>query len=126
MSETLVTNAGAREEVWTGERCFITELMNDPAIPEVSLAQCRVPPGTTTQLHRLSVAEWYVIATGSGLMEVGTGAPFEVGPGDTVAIPAGTSQRITNAGDSDLLFQCVCIPRFTPDCYESLETDQGV
>ena len=97
--------------------------MNDPAIPEVSLAQCRVPPGTTTQLHQLSVKEWYVVGKGSGLMGIGAGAPFEIGPGDTVAIPAGTSQRVTNTGDSDLFFRCVCIPRFTPECYESLEAD---
>ncbi len=123
MSETLIKGGEASEETWTGERCFITELMNDPAIPEVSLAQCRVPPGTTTQLHKLSVKEWYVVGKGSGLMEIGAGPPFEIGPGDTVAIPAGTSQRVTNTGDSDLLFQCVCIPRFTPECYESLEAD---
>lgn len=122
MSETLIKSAGARVEVWTAERCFITELMNDPDIPEWSLALCRVPPGTTTQLHVLSVAEWYLVDQGDGAMEVGSGAPFKVGPGDTIAIPAGASQRITNSGDSDLLIQCVCIPRFTPDCYKSLES----
>ncbi len=122
MSKTLI-RGGVREEVQTGERCFITELMNHPAIPEVSLSQCRVPPGKTTQLHRLSVKEWYVIGKGSGLMEIGAEDPFEIGPGDTVAIPAGTTQQITNTGDSDLFFQCVCIPRFTPECYESLEAD---
>ncbi len=123
MSKTLIRGGAAREEVWTGERSFITEVMNDPAVPDVSLAQCRVPPGTTTQLHKLSVREWYVVGKGRGLMDVGTEAPFEIGRGDTVAIPAGTSQRVTNTGDSDLLFQCVCIPRFVPDCYESLEAD---
>lgn len=124
MHNSIVKGGGTREEVWTGERCFITELMNDPAIPEVSLAQCRVPPGTTTQLHRLSVDEWYVVDQGSGLMAVGSDAPFEVCPGDTITIPAGVSQRITNTGDSDLVFQCVCIPRFTPGSYESLEADR--
>lgn len=110
-----------REEVWTGERCFIRERMNDPAVPQVSLADCRVEPGTTTQLHRLAVDEWYLIEAGSGLMEVGGREPFPVGPGDHVAIAAGDSQRITNTGDDDLRFLCVCMPRFTPDCYESLE-----
>ncbi len=123
MSKTLIKGGETTEEIWTGERCFITELTNHPAIPEVSLAQCRVPSGTTTQLHKLSVKEWYVVSKGSGLMEIGTEEPFEIGPGDTVAIPAGTSQRITNTGDFDLLFQCVCIPRFTPECYEPLESD---
>lgn len=123
MSESLIRGRNAREEVWTNERCYITELMNDPAVPEVSLAQCRVSPGTTTQLHKLSVKEWYVIGKGSGLMELDSAAPFEVCPGDTVAIAAGTPQRITNTGSADLIFRCVCIPRFTPECYESLETD---
>ncbi|MFQ5548497.1 MAG: cupin domain-containing protein [Woeseia sp.] len=123
MHNSIVKGGGTREEVWTGERCFITELMNDPAIPEVSLAQCRVPPGTTTQLHRLSVDEWYVVDQGSGLMAVGSDTPFQVVPGDTITVPAGVSQRITNTGDSDLVFQCVCIPRFTPGSYESLEAD---
>jgi mannose-6-phosphate isomerase-like protein (cupin superfamily) len=123
MSEPVVKNAGQREEVWTPERCFITELVNDPAIPEWSLARCRVPPGTTTQLHVLSVAEWYVVDKGHGLMEIGAEPAFDVTAGDTVAIPEGTSQRITNKGDADLIFQCLCIPRFTQDCYQSLEGD---
>lgn len=123
MSKTLIRGGEAKKEVLTGERCFITELMNDPAIPEVSLAQCRVPPGTTTQFHKLSVKEWYVVGEGTGLMEIGAEGPFEIGPGDTVAIAAGTAQRVTNTGDSDLLFQCLCIPRFTPKCYEPLEPD---
>jgi mannose-6-phosphate isomerase-like protein (cupin superfamily) len=122
MSETLIKGSNTREEAWTGERCYITELINDPAIPDVSLARCRVPPGTTTELHRLSVKEWYVIDKGNGLMEIGSRSPFEVGPGDTVIIPAGTPQRITNTGSSDLVFQCLCIPRFTPACYEAFET----
>ena len=37
--------------------------------------------------------------------------------------PAGTAQRITNTGESDLIFLCVCMPRFTPDSYESLEEE---
>lgn len=122
MHNSFVKGRSTREETWTGERCFITELLNESAIPEVSLARCRVPSGTATQFHALSVNEWYVIADGSGLMELGAEDPFEVGPGDIIAIPAGTTQRITNTGDTDLLFQCVCIPRFTQNCYEALET----
>lgn len=109
------------EEVWTEERCHVRERLNDPAVPQVSLADCRVEPGITTQLHRLSVDEWYVIEAGGGLMEVGDGEPFAVGPGDHVAIAAGRSQRITNTGTDDLRFLCICVPRFTPGCYESME-----
>ncbi len=118
-----VIKAGHDEEVWMSERCYIRELINDESIPDFSLAQTRVRPGVVTELHTLQVREWYVIMEGTGLVEVNGGPETEVGPGDTIEIPAGVSQRITNTGEIDLLFQCVCLPRFTPDCYESLEDD---
>jgi len=99
---------------------MIRELANTPAIGAFSLAEARVAPGVTTELHRLSVDEWYVISEGAGLVEVG-GETAAVGPGDVVAIPAGAHQRITSTGDAELVFLCVCLPRFTPDCYEPLE-----
>jgi mannose-6-phosphate isomerase-like protein (cupin superfamily) len=111
----------SREETWTRERCFITELVNEDAIGAFSLAIARVEPGVTTELHRLSVDEWYVIRSGRGRMEVGGHDPRPVTEGDIVAIPRGVSQRITNSGDVDLVFECVCLPRFTPDAYEPLE-----
>jgi mannose-6-phosphate isomerase-like protein (cupin superfamily) len=116
-----VFKAGTDEEFWTDERCHIRELINNESIPDFSLADTRVEPGVVTELHSLSVREWYYISQGSGLMEVGGGPQIEVGPGDTVEIPAGVSQRITNIGKDDLLLRCVCLPRFTPDCYQSLE-----
>ena len=54
-------------------------------------------------------------------MEVGNDTPFEVGPGDVVCIPTGASQRITNTGSDELMFDCICLPRFTPECYKNLE-----
>ncbi len=117
-----VFKAGNDEEFWTSERCYIRERINIESIPDFSLADSRVEPGIVTELHSLSVKEWYFITQGTGLMEVGGGPPIDVGPGDTVEIPAGVSQRITNTGETDLLLQCVCLPRFTPDCYESLES----
>ena len=111
----------AKPEVWTSERCYITELVNDDAWPEFSVARCRVEPGVTTQLHALSVHEVYVIQSGTGLMSVGDGAPCAVGPGDAVTIPKQVSQRIRNTGTEDLVFVCVCTPRFSQNCYTSLE-----
>ncbi len=108
-------------EQWTSERCFIREVVNIPAIPEYSLAETRVEPGVTTELHALSVNEWYIIVSGSGVMEVDRAAGQVVSSGDVVTIPAGVAQRISNNGDEDLVFQCLCLPRFTPECYESLE-----
>jgi mannose-6-phosphate isomerase-like protein (cupin superfamily) len=112
-------------EILTTERCYIRELLNDERVPQTSLAECRVEPGVTTQLHRLSVAEWYLIREGDGLMEVAGSEYFPVVPGDVVAIPPNTAQRISNRGASDLTFLCLCVPAFTPGCYEALEPDDG-
>ncbi len=109
------------KEMWTAERCFITEFLNSDDQPEVSIARTRVEPGITTQLHTLSVAEWYVLESGQGLMSVGEAPAFAVGPGDTVTIPKNASQQITNTGQDDLFFLCVCAPRFSQECYTSLE-----
>ncbi|MER2509271.1 MAG: cupin domain-containing protein [Amaricoccus sp.] len=104
----------------TEERCFITELMNDPACPEVSLALARVAPGVTTRLHHLlGTVERYVIQRGAGLVEIDGLSAF-VAAGDRVLIPAGAAQRITNTGENDLVFQCVCAPRFRPENYVDL------
>ncbi len=108
-------------EFWTRERCYITELLNGDEWPEVSLARCRVEPGVTTELHSLDVAEWYVIEQGEGRMHVGSLEPFDVVPGDTVAIAPDESQQIHNTGKEDLVFLCVCAPRFNTDSYTPLE-----
>ena len=111
----------SKPEVWTSERCFISEIINDDAWPAFSLARCRVEPGITTQLHTLSVLEFYVVERGRGCMRVGDDAPFDIGPGDTVTIPQDAAQSVANTGDTDLVFLCLCTPRFLQDCYTSLE-----
>ena len=104
------------------ERCAIVELSNDASDPAASIARARVAPGVVTAWHRLrGTVERYVILEGRGRVEVGDLPATEVGPGDTVVIPAMCRQRIANAGDGDLLFLAICTPRFVPDCYESLE-----
>jgi mannose-6-phosphate isomerase-like protein (cupin superfamily) len=116
-----VVSAGNSREFWTRERCFITELINDRHAPDFSLAEARVEPGITTELHSLSVSEWYVIRRGRGRVEIDGNSWVEVAPGDCIAIPAGVSQRIENTGSGDLIFQCICLPRFTPEAYQVLE-----
>ena len=109
-------------EILTREGCWILESWNDPADAAVSIARARVTPGTTTQLHRLlAVEERYLIIAGTGLVKVGTLAPAKVGPGDIVVIPSGVTQQITNNGKTDLIFFCVCTPRFFPGCYQPRE-----
>ena len=110
-----------KPEVWTEERCYVTEILNDGNWPEVSIARCRVTSGVTTQRHALAVHEVYLIERGSGLVRVGDEAPREVTPGATVSIPKHVPQCITNTGREDLVFTCVCTPKFSQDCYTSLE-----
>jgi mannose-6-phosphate isomerase-like protein (cupin superfamily) len=108
-------------EFWTPERCFIQEILNDPSHPNSSLAVARVPPGVTTQLHRLNgTEETYIIKRGDGVLEI-DGEKSELKLGDAIIIPAGASQKISNIGDEDLEFFCLCTPRFLPECYEDLE-----
>ena len=87
------------------------------------IARARVKPGVTTKAHRLEGAdEIYIITKGRGMVYVGNLDPTKVAVGDVVAVPAGTSQRITNVGKSDLIFYCVCAPRFMPECYVDEES----
>lgn len=113
--------ASGQGEFWTDERCFITELHNDDASPEASLAIARVEPGITTQLHRLEgVCERYVVREGEGIVEV-DGVRQHLRIGDQAVIPAGAAQRIENTGPGQLVFYCLCTPRFMPSSYVNLE-----
>ena len=108
----------------TPERCYINELSNTAADPEMSIARARVAPGVTTRWHRLrDIGERYVITEGTGLMEVGDLPATQVGVGDVVAIPPGCAQRITNTGPADLVFLAICTPRFLPAAYEDIDDE---
>ena len=107
-------------EHYLDERIYAAEYINDPAVPNFSLARCRVKTGITTQLHSLSVDEWYVVESGQGRMEVES-QENDIGPGSIVQIPKGVNQRVSNTGEHDLIFFCVCMPRFTPETYSTDE-----
>ena len=105
----------------TDERCFITDLLNLPECPEISLALARIAPGVTTRLHAVqATVECYIILNGTGLVEV-DGETAAAIPGDRILIPAGAPQRITNTGEGDLEFYCLCTPRFRQEAYRDLE-----
>jgi mannose-6-phosphate isomerase-like protein (cupin superfamily) len=108
------------EGIWTEERCFIVETWNHPSDPAVSIARARVAPGVTTRRHALAVDERYLIEKGRGRVEIG-GVETDVHAGDVVLIPRDTTQRIRNLGEEDLVFLCVCTPRFEPAHYEDRE-----
>ncbi len=106
----------------TEERCHINELLNTPEQPECSIAQASVTPGETTQLHAVKdTIERYVILQGKGDVYINNHPAEAVLPGDTVVIPAGAAQKIANTGTEELVFLCVCTPRFEQKNYLKLE-----
>ena len=112
------------EEYYFQEGCHILELSNAPDDPDVSVARARVRPGVTTRLHRLhGITERYVILEGGGRVDVDGQIAQPVGPGDVVIIPSGCAQRITNLGESDLIFLAVCTPRFVSGTYEDIDDE---
>ncbi|MDD3791974.1 MAG: cupin domain-containing protein [Candidatus Bathyarchaeota archaeon] len=111
------------KEYFTSERCYVAE---NYSTETVSIARATVKPGVTTKAHHLknSVQEIYIITSGKGKVQIGNLEPTEVSPGDVVVIPANTSQKISNIGKSDLVFYCVCTPRFTEECYIDEEPEE--
>jgi mannose-6-phosphate isomerase-like protein (cupin superfamily) len=92
----------------------IRELLahRNSCIRRQTLAEARLPPGAATTPHQhVKTEEIYYILEGSGLMRVAD-VTAEVGPGDAVAIPPGTSHQITNTGPATLKFLCCCAPGY--------------
>jgi mannose-6-phosphate isomerase-like protein (cupin superfamily) len=109
-------------EFYTDENCYIVEVSNCEADPDLSIARARVAPGVTTRWHRLDgIAERYVILSGQASVEIGALPPEPVEPGDVVLIPPLCRQRITNTGEADLIFLAICTPRFMPEAYENID-----
>ena len=110
-------------EFYTEELCHIVELHNTASDAGCSIARARVEPGVSTRLHSVrGTSERYVILAGQGSVEVDGQAAVAVGPLAVVNIPAGVPQRITNTGTRDLVFLCICTPRFEMRNYLDLET----
>ena len=119
-SEPSFASPDPAREYLSPEHCYILESWNDARDGAASIARARVDPGVATQPHRLrGVVERYLIVEGEGVATV-DGIEKAVRRGDVVVIPAGVSQSIANTGAADLVFYCMCTPRFTPECYEAL------
>lgn len=109
-------------EFFTEERCHILELSNSPDDPGVSIARARVEPGVTTRKHRVTgTIERYILLEGTGRVSIEGMVDQDVGGGDVVVIAANAVQSIANTGAVDLIFFCICTPRFEWGNYESLE-----
>ena len=109
-------------EFYLDERCYIIESWNDQRDPLVSIAKARVEKGITTCLHMLEgINERYIILSGSGLTYIGENEPEKVTAGCIVIIPPGVPQKIMNTGEEDLVFYCICTPRFQQKFYNRLD-----
>ncbi len=111
-------------EFETDERCYISEIANDPEDERVSIARARVKPGEITAWHKLlGITERYIITKGRGIVEVDDRPATPVEVGDVVIIPPGCPQRIRNTGDGNLIFFAVCTPRFVQEAYVDMDSD---
>jgi mannose-6-phosphate isomerase-like protein (cupin superfamily) len=118
----VIKKQNLKNEFYTVEKCYITELSNTPDDPDMSIARARVKSGATTRWHRLNgTFERYFIISGEGFVEVGNLPPREVTAGDIVLIPPMCRQRITNTGKDDFIFLAICTPRFSQDVYEDVD-----
>jgi mannose-6-phosphate isomerase-like protein (cupin superfamily) len=92
----------------------IRELLahRNSCIRNQSLAEARLPAGaaTTPHYHPLTEEIYYILA-GTARMQIGA-ETCDVGPGDAIAIPPGTTHQIRNAGAVTLRFLCCCAPAY--------------
>jgi mannose-6-phosphate isomerase-like protein (cupin superfamily) len=110
------------DEFASSENVAILESWHSRRDPGLSVARARLLPGETTETHCLDrTTERYLIVKGSGIVHIGALGPVRVGPGDVVFIPPRVSQRISNAGESDLVFYCLCTPAFDAGDYRRLD-----
>jgi mannose-6-phosphate isomerase-like protein (cupin superfamily) len=92
----------------------IRELLahRNSAIRNQSLAEARLPVGTSTQEHFHPCAEEiYYITHGAGKIRI-EGATHEVRAGDAIAIPPGKKHKLWNTGDEPLRLLCCCAPAY--------------
>ena len=114
-----VVKAKSFKDMPTVERISITE---NYSAENLSIAQARVKPGITTSAHHLvGVDEIYIVISGEGQVDVGDLKSTKVTAGDLIVIPADASQRISNIGETDLVFYCICATKFTAKCYQDEE-----
>lgn len=121
----LISITDDSKEYFFDEGCYILELSNTAADPDVSIARARVLPGIRTRRHRLhGITERYVILEGRGRVEIAEFPAKDVTAGDVVRIPPEANQCIENTGANDLIFLAVCTPRFDRSAYEDTEDSQ--
>ncbi len=97
----------------------IRELLayRNSSIRQQSLAEARLPVGTSTQEHfHAKTEEIYFITAGQGRIRI-EGETAEIRAGDAIAIPPGKKHKLWNTGSTPLTLLCCCAP-----CYEHSDT----
>jgi mannose-6-phosphate isomerase-like protein (cupin superfamily) len=92
----------------------IRELLayRNSAIRSQSLAEARLPAGSSTQEHyHVQTEEIYYITHGTGRIRIDS-ETREVKPGDAVAIPPGHRHKLWNTGEETLRLLCCCAPAY--------------
>ena len=80
-----------------------------------SLAEARLPPGTSTiPHHHKKTEEIYYILSGTASMTIDDDVR-SVTSGDAIAIPPGQRHTIKNTGTEELIFLCTCAPGYEHD-----------
>jgi mannose-6-phosphate isomerase-like protein (cupin superfamily) len=97
----------------------IRELLayRNSGIRNQSLAEARLPAGSSTQEHyHARTEEIYFILTGEGRMRIESEL-VDVKAGDAIAIAPGKKHKLWNTGRQVLSLLCCCSP-----CYEHSDT----
>jgi len=92
----------------------IRELLayRNSAIRNQSLAEARLPPGSSTQEHyHARTEEIYFIVAGEARMRI-EGEVADVKTGDAIAIPPGKKHKLWNRGRDTLKLLCCCSPSY--------------
>ena len=92
----------------------IRELLayRNSSVRNQSLAEARLPAGSSTQEHYHGrTEEIYFITAGQGRMRI-EGEMAEVKAGDAIAIPPGRKHKLWNTGTGMLTLLCCCAPAY--------------
>jgi len=109
-----IRNIGEVPAFITKDGSEIRELLahRNSCIERQSLAEARVPVGASTTPHYHPVTEEiYYLLEGRARMQIDDQFQ-DVGPGDAIAIPPGSTHQITNTGETTLKLLCCCAPPY--------------
>ncbi len=107
------------KEFYIDEGCHIIEIFNNSAHPDISISQARVELNSTTELHFLNdTIEIYYILSGKGIAYIGEDR-IPVKKGDLIHIPENMNQHISNDSEDELVFLCICTPRWKEEIYKT-------